>query len=191
MIDDAWKLFLEGDDKSFSKVYHAYYSELLAYALNLGFDDERSKDAIQDIFFNIYISRKKLNHIQNIEFYLLKSLKNRLLDIRNLELIEIGELQQDYFEENEKIVIEKIIDEEKEIQLKNKLTNLIKTLPPKQRRIIHYRYQLDLNYSEIAEIMNLSTDAVKKNLYRALKKMKGASPSNSLLYLIHLFTMLG
>jgi DNA-directed RNA polymerase specialized sigma24 family protein len=63
MIDDAWKLFLEGDDKSFSKIYHAYYSELLAYALNLGFDDERSKDAIQDIFFNIYISRKKLNHI--------------------------------------------------------------------------------------------------------------------------------
>lgn len=108
-----------------------------------------------------------------------------------MELIEIGELQQDYFEENEKIVIEKIIDEEKEIQLKNKLTNLIKTLPPKQRRIIHYRYQLDLNYSEIAEIMNLSTDAVKKNLYRALKKMKGASPSNSLLYLIHLFTILG
>ena len=191
MIDDAWKLFLEGDDKYFSKIYHAYYSELLAYALNLGFDDERSKDAIQDIFFNIYISRKKLNHIQNIEFYLLRSLKNRLLDIRNLELIEIGELQQDYFEENEKIVIEKIIDEEKEIQLKNKLTNLIKTLPPKQRRIIHYRYQLDLNYSEIAEIMNLSTDAVKKNLYSALKKMKGASPSNSLLYLIHLFTILG
>ena len=48
-----------GDDKSFSKIYHAYYSELLAYALNLGFDDERSKDAIQDIF-SIFIFQEKI-----------------------------------------------------------------------------------------------------------------------------------
>jgi DNA-directed RNA polymerase specialized sigma24 family protein len=74
MGENAWKRFLEGDDKSFATFYNAYYSELIAYALKLGFDEEKCKDAIQDIFFNIYVSKGKLNQIQNIEFYLLRSL---------------------------------------------------------------------------------------------------------------------
>ena len=57
MGGEAWKRFIAGDDKSFAILYHAYFSELFAYALKLGFDKETCKDAIQDLFFKIYASK--------------------------------------------------------------------------------------------------------------------------------------
>lgn len=190
MVGEAWKRFITGDDQSFALLYHAYFSELFAYALKLGFDKETCKDAIQDLFFKIYVSKKNLVHIQNIEFYLLRSLKNRLFDMHNNEH-KIQEINyHDLFVENEKNIVEQIIDEEKEIQLKHEISHLLQNLPPRQRKMIHYRYQFNLSHEEIGEIMHLSADAVKKNLYRALKKMKDTSTTNSSYFLTYLFTIL-
>ncbi len=118
MGGEAWKRFIAGDDQSFAMLYHAYFSVLFAYALKLGFDKETCKDAIQDIFFKIYVSRNKLTHIQHIEFYLIRSLKNRLFDLHHDEH-KIQEINyQDIFEENEKNIVEQIIDEEKRDAIK-------------------------------------------------------------------------
>ncbi|MCE5205836.1 MAG: sigma-70 family RNA polymerase sigma factor [Porphyromonadaceae bacterium] len=190
MAGEVWKRFIAGDDQSFAILYHAYFSELFAYALKLGFDQETCKDAIQDLFFKIYASKSNLTHIRNIEFYLIRSLKNRLFDMHNNEY-KIEEINyQDILVENEKNIVEQIIDEEKEIQLKHEISYLLQILPPRQRKMIHYRYEFNMNYSEIGEIMNLSADAVKKNLYRALKKMKDTSPPNSRHFTTYLFTIL-
>lgn len=189
MVGEAWKKFIAGDDQSFAIIYHAYFSELFAYALKLGFDNETCKDAIQDLFFKIYISKKNLTHIQNIEFYLIRSLKNRLFDMHHDEH-KVQEINyQDLFVENEKNIVEQIIDEEKEIQLKHEISHLLQNIPVRQRKMIHYRYQFNLSHEEIGEIMHLSPDAVKKNLYRALKKMKDTSTPNSHNLLTYLFTI--
>lgn len=191
MGGEAWRRFIAGDDQSFAVLYHAYFSVLFAYALKLGFNKETCKDAIQDVFFKIYVSRNKLTHIQQIEFYLIRSLKNRLFDLHYDEQ-KIQDIDyHDIFVENERNIVEQMIDEEKEVQLKQELTNLLQNLPPRQRKIVHYRYQFNLSYAEIGEIMHLSADAVKKNLYRALKKMKDTSTTHSSYFLTYLFTILG
>ena len=191
MGEEAWKRFIAGDEESFSTLYHVYYQELFAYARKIGFDEETCKDAIQDVFFKIYASKSKLLHIQNIEFYLLRSLKNQLLDIYNKEHKMQDINDQDILIENEKNIIDQIIDEEKQTQLAKKITLLLQTLPPKQRKIIYFHYQLNLSYAEIGEILNLSPDAVKKTIYRALKRMRQSSPNKPLLLFTHLFTIFG
>ena len=175
MSKEAWLKFLEGDENSFSEVYHAYFNELFAYALKIGFDEETCKDAIHDVFFKIYVSKSQLYHIQNIEFYLLHCLKNRLFDIYKSEN-KITEINfHDIITENESSIIERMIKEEREIQIKKQLIHLLKSLPPKQRKIIQYHYQLNLSSKEIGELLDLSPAAVKKSIYRALKKMKEKS----------------
>ncbi len=77
------------------------------------------------------------------------------------------------------------------MQLKHEISYLLQNLPPRQRKIVHYRYEFNLSYAEIGEIMHLSADAVKKNLYRALKKMKDTSTTHSSYFLTYLFTILG
>ena len=44
------------DDLSFSIVYDTYVEVLYAYGIHLGFRDELCKDAIQDVFYNIFIN---------------------------------------------------------------------------------------------------------------------------------------
>jgi len=171
MGEEAWKRFIAGDEESFSTLYHVYYQELFAYARKIGFDEETCKDAIQGCLFQKFIPLKVNCYTFKIfEFYLLRSLKNQLLDIYNKES-KIQEINyEDILIANEKNIIDQIIDEEKQTQLSNKISLLLQTLPPKQRKIIHFHYQLNLSYSEIGEILNLSPDAVKKTIYRALKK---------------------
>ena len=189
--EKAWTRFLAGDDKSFETFYHAYFPELFGYALKLGFDEETCKDAIQDVFFKIYTAKNKLKPIQNIEFYLLRSLKNRLFDIYQNEHNIAGINDQDIFTGDEENFVEKMIDRENQAQLAKKITLLLQTLPPKQRKIIHFHYQLNLSYREIGEILHISPDAVKKTMYRALKKMRTVSPKSPLLLFTHLFTLFG
>jgi len=173
---DAWKKFLNGDDASFTEVYCRYFSELFAYGTRIGFNEEVCKDAIQDVFYKLFISKAQLTHIQNIEFYLIQSVRNRLYDLHNAETKIIRVNYDEVFQEHENSVIEKIIKQEKESTLRRRLENSLKLLPPKQRKIIHYRYQLNLSYQEIALLTNMGPEAVKKSLYRALKKLKEHSP---------------
>lgn len=168
----AWQKFLKGDETSFSQFYGEYFKELFAYGIKLGFDKETCRDAIQDVFFNIYVSRNKLTRIRNIEFYLLHCMKNRLFDIYNEE-IRIAKIDyREVVSENEQTIAEKLIKNEQQQLIQSEVTRLLKELPGKQRKIIYFRYNLNLNYHEIGAIMEMNPASVKKSLQRALKKMK-------------------
>ena len=59
--DINWKQFIEkGDETSFSTLYNRYVDDLFSYGMSLGFQKETCKDAIQDTFYKLYISRAKL-----------------------------------------------------------------------------------------------------------------------------------
>jgi RNA polymerase sigma factor, sigma-70 family len=175
MSVDTWQKFLKGDEASFSELYRNYFKELFAYGVKMGFGEEACKDAIQDVFFKIYTTRNKLSHIQNIEFYLLHCLKNRLFDVYNKETI-INKIDYDeIILENGNNIIEQIIDEERQLQIESTVTQFLKILPPKQRKIIYFYYHLNLNYADIAALLNMTPEAIKKSLYRSLKKMKETS----------------
>jgi len=177
MEPNHWQKFLQGDEKAFSELYCNYYNELFAYGLKIGFGEDVCKDAIQDVFYKLYISHHQLSHIRNIEFYLLQCLKNRLFDIYNVKT-KINPIDyMDSILESENNVIEKIIEKETELQLKNKIKQSLKILPPKQRKIIYYYYHLNLDYTDIATLLDMTPGAIKKSLYRALKKIKETSSS--------------
>lgn len=172
MKKEAWNRFLEGDEKSFSDLYQAYFGVLFAYATKLGFNEDTSKDAIQDVFYKIYISQKQLSHIKDAEFYLIQCLKNRLFDIHNSEAkIDYIDYDKIIIESGESVV-ESIIEKENQSLLKDKIKQSIATLPPRQRKIIYFHYQLNLSFDEIATLLEMTPEAVKKSAYRAILKLK-------------------
>lgn len=172
MSSDTWQKFLDGDKDAFSELYSFYINDLFAYGLKIGFDEETCKDAIQDVFFKLYTSKAQLLHVQNIEFYLLQSLKNRLFDIYNKEVkISLIDPSEIIIEDNGNI-IEKLIHDEDLEYYREQLKQSLKKLKPKQQRIIHYHYQLNLSHEEIALILDMTPEAVKKSIYRSVKKIK-------------------
>jgi RNA polymerase sigma factor (sigma-70 family) len=51
---------------------------------------------------------------------------------------------------------------------------LVGTLPDKQRSAVALRYLADLSHAEIAEVMETSTEAARRNVFEGLKRLREA-----------------
>lgn len=168
-----WAHFIKlGDDASFSEVYNQIVDDLFAYGISLGFQRENCKDAIQDVFIKIYLSRKSLSHIHNITPYIFRSFKNRLIDFSRKDKYNDS---INSFDENfvlEVTVLDNIIDNETAIILKEKVERLLKNITPNQREAVYLKYVTGLQHKEIAEILNINEESARKLLYRAMGKLR-------------------
>lgn len=171
--DLMWQKFInERDDTSFSLVYNTYVEALYAYGIHLGFRDELCKDAIQDVFYNIYVKKSELKKVKNPTAYLFKSYKYRLIDLARKEAkIENIDSFDDSFT-LDITVLENIIDAEESILLKNKVEKLLECLSGQQREAVYMKYMLGLGYDEISEILQINPDSVRKLMYRSMEKIR-------------------
>lgn len=48
----------------------------------------------------------------------------------------------------------------------------VRDLPPKQSEAIYHRFVGDFAYSQIGEVMGISEEAVRQNVYQGLKKLR-------------------
>lgn len=171
--DLMWQKFInERDDTSFSLVYNTYVEALYAYGIHLGFRDELCKDAIQDVFYNIYVKKSELKKVKNPTAYLFKSCKYRLIELARKEAkIENIDSFDDSFT-LDITVLENIIDAEESILLKNKVEKLLECLSGQQREAVYMKYMLGLGYDEISEILQINPDSVRKLMYRSMEKIR-------------------
>lgn len=176
MIENAWIKYLDGDNDSLSEVYLISFEKMKAYGLKIGFDQKTCEDAIQDIFIKICCNREKLTHVKRIEFYLLNSLKNRLFDYHQEERRRRVIDKDEVFQKYEDSVIESIILTERELHMKREVERFMQSISPKQRRILHYYYQLNMSADEIATIFDITPDAVRRSISRSIKKIQSAHP---------------
>ena len=193
-MDKLWQKFLKyGDDHSFSLIYNSHIDKLYSYGIHLGFHSEECKDAIQDVFYKLYLSSENLSRVNNIAAYLFTSLKNRLIDIsRKDSKIQKVELINQSFS-IDVTILDNIIDAEKAVILKNKVDELLASLTPQQREAVYLRYMHDLNYNEISELLDINPDSARKLMFRAMKKLREQTadyPKAQIIFVFYLITSL-
>ncbi|MFA7493426.1 MAG: sigma-70 family RNA polymerase sigma factor [Proteiniphilum sp.] len=172
-IDLSWRSFVErGDEPSFSIIYNNHVDDLYSYGISLGFQKEMCKDAIQDTFYKLYISKDNLSHIKNITAYIFKSFKHRLIDLsrRNIKEETLDTITDSFTVQV--TVLDNIIDSEKTEILKKKVTSLLNGLTDNQREIVYLKYMIELTHKEIADIMNIREESARKLLYRTMEKLR-------------------
>ncbi len=193
-MDKLWQKFLKyGDDHSFSLIYNSHIDKLYSYGIHLGFHSEECKDAIQDVFYKLYLSSENLSRVNNIAAYLFTSLKNRLIDMsRKDSRIQKVELINQSFS-IDVTILDDIIDAEKAVLLKNKVEELLASLTPQQREAVYLRYMHDLNYTEISELLDINPDSARKLMFRAMKKLREQTadyPKAQIIFVFYLITSL-
>lgn len=172
-IDLSWRNFVEkGDEHSFSIIYNNHVDDLYSYGISLGFQKEMCKDAIQDTFYKIYISKNNLSHIKNITAYIFKSFKHRLIDLTRKNVKEETlESVTDSF--TVKVtVLDNIIDSEKAEILKKKVSSLLEGLTSNQREVVYLKYMIGLGHKEIADVLEIREESARKLLYRTMEKLR-------------------
>lgn len=89
MKDSAyWNIFISGQKQILEVIYTKYYDHLLNYGLKLYPDMDFVKDCIQDLFVKLY-SSKNIKPTEHVRSYLLKSIRNIIIDKLNKDKLQI------------------------------------------------------------------------------------------------------
>jgi RNA polymerase sigma factor (sigma-70 family) len=166
--------FKERDDHAFSFFYQLYINDLYAYGISLGAEKEVVKDAVQDIFIKIYFDKKDFASIDHLKYFLLKSLKNRLYNIYKSKAVSTAtDISDDVLGFSiTTTVLDRIIEEEDRTIIKQQIDDLLSKLTARQKEAIYLRFMQEMEYEEIAEIMEMTPHAARKLISRSLKRLR-------------------
>lgn len=156
----------------FEEIYYKYVDGLLAYGLGLNFDEDTVKDVIHDIFCKFYIENRELKNIDNIKPYLFKSLRNKLYTLHKTRPESININANEMHFSIKVTVLDKLIEQEEQIQIQTEIEKYLNILTQRQREAIYLRYIQGLDYDEISTLLDMTPHGVRKLVSRAIIRMR-------------------
>lgn len=159
-----------GDEKAFTALFFHYLPVLQSFALKFTKSDLVTEEIIQDTFLRIWLSRDKLESVENVKAYLYKFVSNECLSylrksLKETKILENARLNQQTSSNNTMDTIN--------LNEINALVTVAVDKLPYQRRKIYLLSRVEgKNIQEIAEILNLSPNTVKNSLVSALKSIR-------------------
>ena len=102
-----------------------------------------------------------------------RSFRNHLFNIQKRQ----NRLSSDFmFEKNtfttEITILDTIINEEENQKLKNLVEELLKELTPRQREAIYLRYMQEMDYEEIALLLNMNANSTRRLVSRGIENLR-------------------
>jgi RNA polymerase sigma factor (sigma-70 family) len=166
-----WKAFLSGSKEAFSQIFLRHNPKLVTIGIKLGFAKKTVEDCIQDLFLNLWVKRQNLNEVNSVKYYLIVSLRRSLLHLKEKET-RISNLLSGIRLEYPSIELPALWDDELN---KHRVESLLKSmdlLPQRQVLALKLRYMEQKTYPEIAAIMAVDINSVRKFVYKAIKSLK-------------------
>lgn len=168
-----WTRFKAGDQEAFVILYNLHVDSLFRYGTKLCKDQDAVKDALQELFLELFLKREKiLIAPENLKFYLMLALKRTLVKKLKSDRKISHTINESVGFEPQYSIEFQIVEQEKEAEISRKVSNAIQQLPPKQKEAIYLRYNESLEYEEIAAILEITVESVRKQVHRALKTVR-------------------
>lgn len=168
-----WDNFREGNDEAFSLLFETYIDPLHRYGLKFVSDEDIVKDCIQDLFIKLYNNRESLSSTTNPKFYLLLSLKNMILDTlsknKRITYVSPGDLP---FIASQYYKVDETNDEDDQEEIRLKFEQVLSMLNPRQKEAIYLRFQLDLSYEEISDLLGINYQSARNLIHRSITKIR-------------------
>ena len=169
------KKLISGDEPSFEKVYRYFYPRLKYFAKQYVFDDETSRNIVQDVFTDLWDKRKTLQEDSNLNAWLFtvtknKSLKNisHLKSKKNYDsYLRARQLNVNYIALSDFDTSNFVFEE-----LQNQISAALDKLSPACRKVFEMSRFEDRKNREIAEELHLSIKTVEGHISKALRSLK-------------------
>ncbi len=174
-----WQQSLKNDTASFGHIHASLFQGLYCYAAKLLNDEELADDAIQDLFIKVWNKRSSIGDLQKVKAYFYTALRRQVLNqLRDLKLRHLKinmSVQPDIEFSHEEILIKR----EEDAGLKEKILELLNSLPKRQREVIYLHYFENMGLTQITEVMDINYQSVLNLKQRAIQQMR----SNNILSL--------
>lgn len=165
-----WKESLH-DEQQFRRLFDSQFDQLFTYGLKLHQNQSNVKDAIQDIFVDLWAKRKQRTNIKNIHAYLLRAIRYRLLKgDSKIKVINIDSY-------SDSLAYKKDLPEQDH---KKALQSVLDLMPERQREVLHLKYFQGLTNPEIAEVLGVNMQSVSNVLQRAYESFRKKTSKKNL-----------
>ena len=153
--------------EAFEAFFKAYYTKALCLALSIVHDEDVGRDIVGEVFEYLLTNPKSFSESE-LKNYLFVMVRNKCADhFRQTITREKFEAWAQYTFPR----IEENYDEHeaKVLAVQQALTEL----SPRTREVFDAHYLQGLKYSEVAERLQISQNAVKKHIVTGLRKLRG------------------
>ena len=149
---------------NYSELYLTYYSKLVRFAKEFVIQEEDAENITQDVFIILWENRDFIEHIDNMNAYLFRLVRNKCLDYLKHKVFEqryVESVQTSY-------EVDVVEDNDTEILIRAAINSL-----PKRCRDIFLLSRVEgLKYKEISEQLGISVNTVECQMGIALKKLR-------------------
>jgi RNA polymerase sigma-70 factor (ECF subfamily) len=151
--------------ESFKKGILPFKNKLYRFALRLLDNEVEAQDVVQEVLIRVWNGRDQMDQVQNWEAWCMRITKNLALDrIRVNSRKHTHSLAEGFEIRNDALTPHENTELHESMQ---HVSELIASLPEKQRQVIHLRDVEGYSYNEICEVLELDMNQVKVNLFRA------------------------
>lgn len=158
------------DESAYKALFLSFSLPLRQFAFTFIPSMQIAEEIVSDVFIRLWVNRKTLPRIQQLNVYLYKSTRNTALN---------------YIRKNKRFATESAGETHnalpcpnanpEQLMLSAEMTRRIHTavnnLPPRCRYIFRLAKEHGLRYKEIAQIMNISVKTIDNQLAIAIKKI--------------------
>jgi RNA polymerase sigma-70 factor (family 1) len=145
-------------------------NKLYRLALRITTDAAAAEDIVQETLIKVWSRREELDHIESVEAFSLTICRNMALDhlSRKDNGNESLDDQYDATPDNSSTPLQTLTQTDKE----EWVMKLFNRLPEKWRSVMQLRDIEGKSYKEIAQVLGMSEDQVKVNLFRARQRIR-------------------
>lgn len=162
-----WDAFRRGNEQAFSEIYKRFAGVLYGYGYHITADAALVQDAVQDLFSDLWRTRKNLSSTTSIKFYLFRSLRRKLH-----RLSDIRQLPEDLYQLQTESAETVRIQLEENILQQQRLQQLMGQLPNRQQEVLRLRFYDNFSWVEIADILQINEQSVRNIVQRAVARLR-------------------
>ena len=163
-----------GDEHAFERVFRGHYGSLCAFAITFVRSPETAEEIVQNVFLNIWMNRERWQVRGSLRAYLFGAVRNQALNH-----LKRGRLERAWAEsaategvlELHGSTPDPAMAVEGE-EMEDAVRGAIDRLPPRARMAVQLRWEGELKYAEIAEVMGISVKGVENQLSRAMEALR-------------------
>jgi RNA polymerase sigma-70 factor, ECF subfamily len=176
--------YLQGDEESLEVLVKKYFKQIYAFIYRYTGNSLEAEDITQEVFVRMWKNIKRFDRERNFKTWLYAIAKNAAIDFFRKHRLATGERKIVPFsafenEDGSNFVFDNLADSKPtahEILERRSLVQSISLaagkLSKKYRTVLSFYYKKQLNFREIAELLNQSINTVKSNHRRAIIALK-------------------
>jgi len=167
-----WSELKKGDRLAFARIYDMHIDALYNFGHKLYQNPQVVEDAIHDLFVDLWRYREKLASVSSVRVYLYVSLRRRIVQSSKAGNVFLYDLEWDKLNLASLPEESRLVEKEGSDQQLERLKRYMANLSPRQYEAIILRFYDEMDYADIATIMEVNEQSVRNLVQRGLEHLR-------------------